>query len=118
MKEFSENSILEPQNSINNTMTVAGLLNGMVGGTILVLPIVGLSTGYLTTIIICLMLGFISYYTAHLIVVHLGKAKNMTECILNHFDQNYKYMIAYAIIVFCGQIPTIIMYFNLICLHL
>lgn len=58
-------------------MTVSGLLNGMIGGTILVLPIVGLSTGYASTLLVAIVIGFISYYTANIIVVHLGKAKNM-----------------------------------------
>jgi hypothetical protein len=59
-------------------MTVAGLLNGMIGGTILVLPIIGISTGYLTAVIVSCVLGFITYYTANLNIVHLGKSKNMT----------------------------------------
>jgi amino acid permease len=106
---------LELENGISNSMTIAGLLNGMVGGTILVLPIIGMSTGYLTTVLVSSILGFISYYTGNLVVVHLGKAKNMTESILNHFDQNYSYMTIYAFIIFCGQIPSLIIYFNLIC---
>jgi hypothetical protein len=99
-------------------MTVAGLLNGMIGGTILVLPIIGMTSGYITTILICSFVGFVSYYTAHLIVVHLGKAKNMTECILNHFNNNYFIMALYAFIIWCGQIPILILYFNLICLQI
>jgi hypothetical protein len=99
-------------------MTIAGLLNGMVGGTILVLPIIGIATGYITTVIVCALLGFLSYYTGNLVVVHLGKAKNMTESILNHFHQNYTYMTIYAFIVFCSQVPTLTIYFNLICLQL
>jgi amino acid permease len=99
-------------------MTIAGLLNGMVGGTILVLPIIGMSTGYLTTVLVSSLLGFLSYYTGNIVVVHLGKAKNMTSTILNHFDQNYSYMTIYAFIIFCGQIPTLMVYFNLICLQL
>jgi amino acid permease len=99
-------------------MTVCGLLNGMIGGTILILPIIGISTGYAMILIIASFLGFISYYTANLIVIHLGRAKNMKECVLNHFQQNYSYMIAYALIIWSGQIPTLILYYNLICLQI
>jgi amino acid permease len=53
--------------------TVAGMVNGMIGGTILVLPLLGLKTGYITTIIVNLLVGYTSYYTANLYVVHLGK---------------------------------------------
>jgi hypothetical protein len=56
---------------------VIGLLNGMIGGTILVLPILGLRTGYISIIMICAIMGLISCYTAYLIILHLGKAKNI-----------------------------------------
>ena len=52
---------------------MAGMVNGMIGGTILVLPLLGLKTGYITTIIVNLLVGYTSYYTANLYVVHLGK---------------------------------------------
>jgi amino acid permease len=104
--------------SLSNSMTVFGLLNGMIGGPILLLPLIGISTGYVTTILICFTLGFISYFTANLIVVHLGKAKNMQECVYEHFDKNYSYVKAYSLIIWCGNIPLLIIYFKLICLQL
>ena len=58
-------------------MTILGLVNGMVGSSCLILPIIGLTAGWLTTIWVCLLTGYVSYYTAYLIVVHLGKAKNI-----------------------------------------
>ena len=63
-------------------MTVLGLLNGMIGIAALMLPVIGLTSGYLTSIWICLLIGVISYYTAELIVIHLGKAKNIQKSIL------------------------------------
>lgn len=99
-------------------MAICGLLNGMIGGTILLLPIIGLTTGYLMSCISCLLLGLISYYSANLIVTHLGTAKNMTECVMQHFNGVYEYMIAYAFVVWIGQIPTLVVYYNLICIQL
>jgi amino acid permease len=99
-------------------MTVCGLLNGMLGGTILILPLVGLKTGYMTTFVITSFIGFISYYTAKLIVVHLGNARNMKECILNHFDHDYSYLVGYSVILWTRKIPSIILYFKLICLQI
>jgi amino acid permease len=104
--------------SLSNSMTVFGLLNAMIGGTILVLPLIGISTGYITTILVTFTLGLISYFTANLIVVHLGKAKNMQECVYEHFSKNYSYVKAYALIIWCGNIPVLIIYFKLICLQL
>jgi amino acid permease len=74
--------------NISNGETVIGLLNGMIGGTILVLPILGLRAGYISILLICAVMGAISCYTAYLIILHLGKASNIKESILNHFDQN------------------------------
>lgn len=99
-------------------MTIFGLLNGMIGSTILILPLIGIETGYITTLIVCLSTGGVCYYTGNLIVVHLGKAKNIKESILHHFDQNYYYMMAYAFIIWCSEIPILAMYFNLICLQI
>ena len=59
------------------SMIVIGLTNGMIGGTILVLPLIGVHTGYITVIWVSVLVGFISYYTARLIATHLGKGKNI-----------------------------------------
>lgn len=49
--------------TLSNTMSILGLLNGMVGGTILVLPLIGIETGYITIILVCVVFGFITAYT-------------------------------------------------------
>jgi amino acid permease len=105
-------------NRISNLMAICGLLNGMIGGTILLLPIIGLNTGYLMSVIISIFVGVCSYYTGNLTVVHLGTAKDMKECILQHFDGKYGYMIVYSFVVWIGQIPLLILYYNLICIQL
>jgi len=84
---------------VNNIITVFGLANGMIGGTILVLPILGITTGYIISPLLIIVMGFISLYTAYLVVVHLGKEKNIKESILAHFHQDYRYMVGYGIII-------------------
>lgn len=59
---------------ISTPMTISGLLNGMIGGVILILPLIGLQAGYITSIIVASILGFISYYTGNIIIIHLGRA--------------------------------------------
>lgn len=61
----------------------------MVGGTILVLPLLGMHTGYLLIPCVSLLIGFISYYTCHLIVLHLGESRNIREVILQHFNNRF-----------------------------
>lgn len=55
-----------------NTIAILGLTNGMIGGTILVIPLIGLKTGYVMIPTIALFYGLISCYTAYLITHHLG----------------------------------------------
>ena len=99
-------------------MTTLGLLNGMIGTSCLLLPIIGLTVGYLTTIWVCILIGSICYYTAHLIILHLGKAKDIKECILEHFGHNYSFMTAYSFIMWISFVPTVIGYFRIICLQI
>lgn len=99
-------------------MTVIGLVNGMIGGTCLVLPQIGLKTGYLTTIIVCAVTGFISYYTAYLIVLHLGKGKQIKDCILSHFNNDYSYMTGYSLFIWISFMPLMLIYFRIICLQI
>jgi len=60
--------------SITNIFTVLGLVNGMMGGTILVLPIIGLASGYISSLLGCFIMGIISCYTVYIIVLHIGKS--------------------------------------------
>ena len=82
----------------------------------LVLPVMGLTAGYITSIWVNLLVGFISYYTASLIITHLGKGKNMKESVLAHFKGDYKYMMAYSIINWLSFVPLIFLNFNFVCL--
>jgi amino acid permease len=103
---------------MTNYMTVFGLTNGMIGGTILVLPLLGIRTGYLMTFIVCMVLGFLSYYTAYLIVTHLGKGRHIKDSILSHFNNDYRYMTGYSFFMWFSFIPVFLTYFRLICLQM
>ncbi len=50
------------------------------------LPQVGLGAGWGMSILICLITGCISYYTAYLIVLHLGSGTQIKDCILSRGD--------------------------------
>ena len=84
----------------------------------LVLPIMGLHAGWFTSIWVNLLVGFLSYYTASLIITHLGKALNMKESILAHFNENYTYMRAYGFINWLSFIPLIFINFTFICIQI
>ena len=83
----------------------------------LVLPLMGLNAGWITSIWVNLLIGFLSYYTASLIITHLGKAKRMKDSVLAHFNGNYTYMRAYGFINWLSFVPLVFLNFNFIILE-
>ena len=87
-------------------------------GICVVLPQLGLTSGWLGSILVCAVTGFISYYTARLIVTHLGKGNTVKECLLAHFDNDYRYMRAYGAFIWFNLIVQLVIYFRIICLQI
>ena len=96
-------------------MTVVGLLNGMIGGVILVLPLLALKTGSLLILPITIFTGFVSYYTCLLCIRHLKNFKNLDAAIYHHFGKKMSYKIFYDIIIIVSITTLLILYFSLIC---
>ena len=66
-------------------IAIVGLINGMVGGSALVLPLLGLEAGYIAIPFISVFFGVVSAYSCLLTVEHLGECKNIRDSILEHF---------------------------------
>ncbi len=105
------------ENTISDFTTVVGLVNGMIGGTILVLPILGLAAGYVNMFVISILVGFIIFYTTYIVIIHIGKSKSIKECILAHFNQDYKYVKIYSFILWFGTFTLSFVYFKLLVLQ-
>jgi len=90
----------------------------MIGGTVLILPILGMKAGYINIIVICLLMGIMSYYTGILIISHLGISKNIKYSILAHFSNNVVYLNIYNILIWLNFISTFIVYFQLIVMQI
>jgi len=58
--------------TLSSPLTVVGMVNGMIGGLILILPVDALNSGYMFTLIVILVTGGFSFYSCYLCVVHLG----------------------------------------------
>ena len=95
-----------------------GLVNGMIGGTCLVLPQLGIQTGFITILWVALVTATISYYTARLIITHLGKGSQIKDCIMSHFKNDYRYMRAYSFFMWFSFVPLLVIYFRIICLQI
>ena len=96
-------------------MTVIGLTNGMIGGIILVMPLLSLKTGWLLIAPITIISGLFSYFSCLLCLRHLRDYKNLDVAIYNHFGKKKSYKIFYDIIIIISMTTLLILYFSLIC---
>jgi amino acid permease len=99
---------------INKYVTVIALINGMIGGLILVLPILAMNGGSVLSLIIILATGFFSFYSCYLCLIHLGECSDLDKAILLHFNQSQAVRVIYDLLVFLGFIFLLMLYFNLI----
>ena len=95
-----------------------GLLNGMIGGTILILPLLGLKTGFVLIPSVSIFYGLVACYTCLLIVEHLGQSKNIREAILEHFNNKHYVTVIYNLVIGASLLGFIINYFILIIIQL
>lgn len=100
--------------SKGSILAYMGLLNGMVGGTILVLPLIGLQTGYILIPIVSLIFGSISFYTCYLILTHLGEAPTLKDSVKEHFNNRKGFLVFYDLVLGGSFIGILINYFKLI----
>ena len=99
---------------LNAPMVVIGMINGMLGGVILVLPLLTLSAGTLLSGIIILVSGIFSYYSSMLCVKHLGPYPDLDEAIMYHFNGSKAIKTFYSLLVFLNLSLLLILYFELI----
>jgi len=62
---------------IGRGTTILILVSGMLGTSLLVVPLIGTQAGYWTTLLMSFLVGYCLYYTAQLVLTHMGQAKNM-----------------------------------------
>jgi amino acid permease len=90
----------------------------MLGGSILVLPVVGIKVGYVTVITFTIVLGLISCYTVYLIMKHVGNAKTFKGAVLSHFGNDPFYSKLFNLFMAFSQLPWIFAYFHLLILQI
>ena len=95
-------------------MVVIGMVNGMIGGLILVLPLLALQAGTIVSAAIIFISGTCSYYSSMLCVKHLGPYSDLDEAITKHFNHNRVIKILYDIVVFVNLSLLLVVYFELI----
>ena len=105
---------MSPQN-LSNPMTVVALVNGMIGGIILVMPIMALKTGTALIAPLVIVSGFFSFFSCLLIVRHLSCFKDVDQAIYHHFGQRRSFKVFYDLTIIIGMGVLLILYFGLIC---
>lgn len=97
-------------------LTVLSLVNGMIGGLILILPVLTLSAGYLTALGVILVTGFFSYFSSKLCVLHVGGADDLDEALQQHFGSLWLRRL-YDVCVWSNLLLIGMLYFELIVLQ-
>jgi len=103
--------------AIGSAATLVGLLNAMIGGTMLIVPILALTAGSVEQLLFSLVLGLVTAYTAYLLVSHLGVAKNIKHLILGHFAEDLRVTSVYNMMIWLSFTSAMIVYFNLFCVQ-
>jgi amino acid permease len=99
---------------LNAPMTVLGMVNGMIGGLILLLPVYTLHAGYFLSLIVIAISGFFSFYSCYLCVIHMGDQPDLDYTILRHFNGSRWPKIFYDFCIWISLIMIGLLYFELI----
>ena len=99
---------------MRSIIAVIAMVNGMVGGLILVLPILAISGGSILSGITILVTGFFSFYSCYLCLAHLGNFNDLDEALLFHFNGRRGVKIFYDSLVCLNLVFILLLYFNLI----
>lgn len=91
------------------------LINGMVGSTILVIPILTLTTGTFISFVVILLTGFLSFYSCYLYIQHLGNHSDLDKAMYYHFWNSKAVKVFYDFVIFFNILLVLIVYFELIC---
>lgn len=99
---------------MNPTVAVIAMINGMIGGLILVLPILAMNAGVVLSPIVIIITGFFSFYSCYLCIIHLGSNSDLDKAVFYHFWQSKFVKNFYDFLVFINLLFILLLYFNLI----
>ena len=99
------------KSAISMPIAIVGIVNGMIGGTILVLPVLTRSGGWALALLTMFITGAASFYSCYISVIHLGDQPDIDKALLRHFNGSKLMKIAYDISVFLGLLLALLFYF-------
>lgn len=91
----------------------------MIGSLILLLPVLALQAGYITSFIVIIVSGIFSYFSCYLYLQHLGEEQDNGYAILKHFNTRGRrtLKVIYDVSVWFFLMLTNMQFFKLICLQ-
>ena len=95
-------------------MSIMGMVNGMIGGLLLILPVDALHAGYITTSTIIVFTGAFSFFSCYLCLMHLGDQPDLDLAVFRHFNGNKCVKIFYDFCVWLSLMGLDLLYFSLI----
>ena len=100
---------------MSQPMIVISLVNSMIGGVVLVLPLIAIKSGYIMIAVITLVEGLFNYYSCMLCVRHLRNYSDLDEALLRHFSGKKRVKVIYNMMIVFSTLILLILYFALIC---
>ena len=99
------------EEKLSAPMAIIGMVNGMIGGLILLLPVYALDAGYILTLIVIFVTCVFSYYSCYLCLIHMGDQPDLDFAILRHFNGNKYVKIFYDLCVWSNLMLIDLLYF-------
>jgi sodium-coupled neutral amino acid transporter 9 len=94
-------------------ITVVALMNAMIGGTVLVLPLLFLRAGLVPSVIATIITGLINYNACRICLKHLQNDKDLPDCIYRH-TKSRVYPKIYDTAVYISLQLILLLYFSLV----
>jgi solute carrier family 38 (sodium-coupled neutral amino acid transporter), member 9 len=112
MRKLSSSSFSKEEKTNSSLMTIFAVTNSMIGTLVMVLPILFLQYGIITSTLVLILIGWGSYKTSSLFVIHLKENEPDIPVVIKRLAGD-KWLSIYVFssviyMVFCG-----IIYFNL-----
>lgn len=112
MRKYSSASYLNEESSNSSLMTIFAIVNSMIGTLVMVLPILFLQYGLLTSIIILILISWLSYKTCSLCVIHLKENEPDLPVVIQRIAGS-KWLTLYVFFSVIYMVCAGIIYFNL-----
>lgn len=91
-----------------------GVINGMVGSLVLLLPVIAMQAGYITSPIVIIIAGASCAFSSWIYFQHLGDEPDIGHALRQHFNYDHKAKLFYDFCAWLFIVLACVEYFQLI----